>query len=140
IEADAALATELDRDGNEIPPPPGSAAEVDPDPVLAARVSSLEAELAAEKAAKTEALVKAEARLKEIESAASAAEERVAAAEAAAGAAAAAKEPEPLSSAADRTEAEAREAAVAWLRGQIGALRKELASPPAPGGPKTGDS
>lgn len=136
IEADAALAVEIGQEESTTAAP----ATGEADPVLTARVAALEAELAAEKAAKTEALVKAEARLGEIESRAKAAEERVAAA---AEAATAAKPvPEPAPDPSGRSEAEAREAAVAWLRGQIGALRKELAGqddPPAkPAGDETG--
>lgn len=137
IEADAALAVEIEQEEGITgdPPAPDRA-----DPVLAARVAALEAELAAEKAAKAEALVKAEARLKEIEANARAAEERVAAATEAATAA-----PAPETATTEsrgRSEAETREAAVAWLRGQIGALRKELAgqgeTPAKPAGNETG--
>jgi len=125
IEADAALAAEMSGD------PQGAAPAGDPDPVLAARVTSLEAELAAEKAAKDEALTKAAARLQEIEQSAKLAEARVEAAEAAA---TEAKNQAQVQAAAapaadgnQTADAEAREAAVNWLRGQIGALRQEIA-------------
>lgn len=122
IEADAALAAEMTGDSATAQSPAG-----DPDPVLSARVASLEAELAAEKASKEETLAMAAARLKEIEQAAKLAEARVEAAEAAA---TEAKNQAELSSApaagSAGTEAEAREAAVNWLRGQISALRQEI--------------
>ena len=73
----------------------------------------------AEKAAKTEALTKAEARLKSIETSAKEAEQRMSAAEQAAAEAKRAEATGP-------SEAETREAAVSWLRGQIAALRQEL--------------
>ncbi|MCO5315951.1 MAG: hypothetical protein M9938_07305 [Solirubrobacterales bacterium] len=122
IEADAALAVELEQ-GEATPE--GAADPGEGDRVLAARVASLEAELVAEKAARDEALVTAETRLKEIEVKAREAEEKVAAAESAAASTA---PPAPVPPAGDRSEAEARQAAVTWLRGQIGALRKEMAN------------
>ena len=106
-----------------------SAPTGEPDPVLSARVTSLEAELAAEKASKQEALTKAAARLQEIEQSAKLAEARVEAAETAATEAqtqarTVSAQPAEGNSA---SEAEAREAAVNWLRGQISALRQEIA-------------
>jgi hypothetical protein len=94
-------------------------------PELEARVKSLETALEAEKASKAEALTVAESRLKEIELSAREAERKVEEAEAAVAAAGTA----PVAAAAAPgmvTEAEAREAAVTWLRGQIGALRQEI--------------
>jgi len=126
IEADAALATEMS--GEEKGTPAGEA-----DPVLAARVTSLEAELAAEKAAKDEALTKAAARLKEIEESAKLAEARVEAAETAATEARTKAEQAPAGDGSGATEAQAREAAVNWLRGQISALRQEIAKGDEPG-------
>ncbi|HNA45408.1 MAG TPA: hypothetical protein PLO12_12410, partial [Solirubrobacterales bacterium] len=128
IEADAALAAELS--GEE-----GPASTGEPDPVLSARVTSLEAELAAEKAAKEEALTRAAARLKEIEESAKLAEARVEAAETAASEAQNQARLQAAAAPAAGTgasEAEAREAAVIWLRGQISALRQEIS--------KSGDS
>lgn len=123
IEADAALAAEMNEEQA------GSGPSGEPDPVLSARVTSLEAELAAEKAAKDEALTKAAARLKEIEESARLAEARVEAAEsAAAEVQAKARVAAPAQSGNSATEAQAREAAVDWLRGQISALRQEIAS------------
>ncbi|HRV60977.1 MAG TPA: hypothetical protein P5138_10130, partial [Solirubrobacterales bacterium] len=125
IEADAALAAEMSDEGQA----PATSGE--PDPVLSARVTSLEAELAAEKAAKDEALTKAAARLKEIEESARLAEARVEAAETAADEARNKAEVQaaaaPAGDGKAATEAEAREAAVNWLRGQISALRQEIA-------------
>ncbi|MCC6755988.1 MAG: hypothetical protein IT199_06415 [Solirubrobacterales bacterium] len=124
IEADAALAAEMNEGGSP-------AAQADgPDPVLNARVAALEAELASEKASKEEALTRAAARLKEIEQSAKLAEARVEAAEVAATDAqrqAQANVAKAAGSANKATEAEAREAAVQWLRGQIAALRQEIA-------------
>jgi hypothetical protein len=94
-------------------------------PELEARVKSLETALEAEKASKAEALTIAENRLKEIEMNARQAEHKIEEAEAAVAAAGTA----PVAAAAAPgivTEAEAREAAVNWLRGQIGALRQEI--------------
>ncbi|MCB0827473.1 MAG: hypothetical protein KDB62_01525 [Solirubrobacterales bacterium] len=120
IEADAALAAEIaageagEQGAPPPPPPPGAAAAVD-SPEANRKITALQAELAAEKAAKAEALANAEARLKSIEDSAREAEERVAKAEQAA------KAETPAHS-----EAETREAAVDWLRGQIAALRQEI--------------
>ncbi|MGK2931276.1 MAG: hypothetical protein ACSLFD_00630, partial [Solirubrobacterales bacterium] len=109
------------------------------DAAAAAKIAALEADLAAEKASKAEALSAAETRLKQIEASAQEAEQRIAAAEAAAAEKPAAVEAAELSSElraptpaqADKIEAEARESAVNWLRGQIAALRHEIASTPA---------
>jgi len=75
-------------------------------------------ELVREREAKDSAIAAAESRLAEIESQAEAAERRVAEAERRAGAAEGTN--------AD-IEARAREAAAAWLRGQIEAIRREAA-------------
>ena len=133
IEADAALAAEMSGEDGAAKP------AGEPDPVLSARITSLEAELAAEKASKEEALTRAAARLKDIEESAKLAEARVEAAETAAGEARKRAEIQvatgPAASAVSTSgtsEAEAREAAVNWLRGQISALQQEIS--------KSGDS
>jgi hypothetical protein len=125
IEADAALAAEIAA-GSEAA---GAAADASGDadrPELEARIKSLETALEAEKASRAEALTIAESRLKAIEQSARDAEKRVEEAEAAAASAGdATARGTPASTAA--TEAQAREAAVVWLRGQILALRMEIA-------------
>ncbi|MEX0620938.1 MAG: hypothetical protein WD181_05085, partial [Solirubrobacterales bacterium] len=123
IEADAALAA-------EIAASPADTTEVTDaaklrQAELEARIGSLEASLEAEKASKIEALTMAESRLKAIEESAREAERRVEEAEdslAEAGTAPVAVE----AVSGIVTEAEAREAAVTWLRGQIAAMRKEI--------------
>jgi len=128
IEADAALAAEIAADPAEGAP---ASAAGDDRPELEARIKALETALEAEKASKAEALTIAESRLKAIEESAREAEKRVEEAEAAvteAGTAPVAVDAAP----GVVTEAEAREAAVIWLRGQIGALRQEIGKSPTP--------
>ena len=124
IEADAALAAEITAGPGTGAP---SGADTAPgQPELEARIRSLEASLEAEKASKIEALTVAESRLKAIEESAREAEKRVEEAEASLSEAGTA--PVAVEAASGIvTEAEAREAAVVWLRGQIAALRKEIA-------------
>jgi len=123
IEADAALAAEIaaDPDGS-----PAAGADAGPRQAeLEARIRTLETSLEAEKASKIEVLTIAESRLKAIEESAREAEKRVEEAEASlseAGTAPVSVEVAP----GIVTEAEAREAAVVWLRGQISALRQEI--------------
>ena len=108
-----------------------AAATGDRQPELEARIKALETALEAEKASKAEALTIAESRLKAIEESAREAEKRVEEAEAAVAEAGTA--PVAVGAAPGVvTEAEAREAAVNWLRGQIGALRQEIAKDPGP--------
>jgi len=126
IEADAAIAAEIAADSGQ----ERTGADDEGRPQLEARIRALETALEAEKASKAEALTVAESRLKAIEESAREAEKRVEEAEAAVSEAGTA----PVSVGAAPgvvTEAEAREAAVNWLRGQIGALRQEIAKGPA---------
>lgn len=75
-------------------------------------------ELQGEREARQRAIADAEQRLAEIEAQAEAAERRVAAAQ---------SSPAPAASSSPDAETRAREAAAAWLRGQIEAIRREAA-------------
>ena len=126
IEADAALAAEIaaNPEGTTSTGTAGAASN-SRQAELEARIRTLETSLEAEKASKIEALTIAESRLKAIEESAREAEKRVEEAEASLSEAGTA----PVSVGAAPgmvTEAEAREAAVVWLRGQIAALRQEI--------------
>ena len=83
-----------------------------------AEVQSLEAELEKERRAKEQAIAAAERRLAEIEAQAEAAERRVEQAE---------RQATTAEGSNADTEARAREAAAAWLRTQVEAIRREAA-------------
>lgn len=128
IEADAALAQELatvsyeDETGGL----GGDAGEARMQ-AMESEITSLKANLEAEKASKAEALAKAEVRVREIEAAAREAERKVDEARKWA--------PEEARLEDKRArEAELREAAVLWLRGQVAAVREQGESGDGPDG------
>ncbi len=83
---------------------------------VAAEIEALESDLEKEREAKDRVVAEAEGRLAEIETQTAAAEQRIEEAEKRAAAAEGAVEEE---------RARAREAAAAWLRGQVEAIRRE---------------